>query len=274
MAAVYRGTPGGVTGSPYPAFTGTSIHSCPMKFGHHEKRSGFYAVGVERGAAGFSAAWSFDLPGCYALVPPGADVKERMSLAILEFTAWSHQRAADRLAVEPSEIDVVQTVETDEDLRNGDTSAFFVHDGEPANGREFPLWANPHDRALDELRDVTLSMPAALQDHRLDPEGRTLLGIVQHTAATERFYADQLRPGSGGVTKHGDDPSLRELQDAHMTLQQVLCDVPPELRTRRETSALHPFEEWSVRKVMRRSIWHLRYHTWELRKAIGGIWLD
>ena len=59
-----------------------------------------------------------------------------------------------------------------------------------------------------------------------------------------------------------------------MWMQQVVCDVPPALRVKRASSALHEFEEWSVRKVMRRSIWHLRYHTWELRRAIGGIWLD
>lgn len=245
-----------------------------VKFGPQSKKLESFRVGVERGAGGFSAAWCLDLPGCYALVPPGGDLTERVSLAILEFTAWAHQRSADRLTIEAAQVEVVQSADTGEDLRNGDTSAFFLHDGEPLSAKEFPMWANPHDRALDELRDLALALPAALQSHRLDADGRTLLGTVQHAAATERFYAAQLRPGAGGTGRVGEDPSLRELQDAHLNLQQVVCDVPQDLRVRRETSSLHPVEEWTVRKVMRRSIWHLRYHTWELRRAIGGIWLD
>jgi len=244
------------------------------KFGPQSKKIELFRVGVERGAGGFNAAWCLDLPGCYALVPPGADLTERVSLAILEFTAWAHQRSADRLTIAAAQVEVVQSLETGEDLRNGDTSAFFLHDGELLGAKEFPMWANPHDRALDELRDFALALPAALQSHRLDADGRTLLGTVQHAAATERFYAAQLRPGAGGTGRVGEDPSLRELQDAHLNLQQVVCDVPQDLRVRRETSSLHPVEEWTVRKVMRRSIWHLRYHTWELRRAIGGIWLD
>lgn len=231
-------------------------------------------IGVERGADGFSAAWALDLPGCYALIPPGIDVIERMNIAMLEFTAWGHHRAADRALVDDNLAAIVQTVDTGDDLRGGDSSAFFLHDAEPPGPKEFPLWANPHDRALDELRDLALSLPAALQDHRLDSQGRTLIGVVQHCTATERFYARQLREGAVPQPKGGPDPSLRELQDAHMWLQQVLCDVPSDLRVKRPSSALHEFEEWSVRKVMRRSIWHLRYHTWELRRAIGGIWLD
>ena len=231
-------------------------------------------VGVERGRDGFAAAWALDLPGCYALIPPGVDVIERMNIAMLEFTTWAHHRSADRAVIDDNSLEIVQTVDTGDDLRGGDSTAFFVHDAEPPGPKEFPLWANPHDRALDELRDLALSLPAALQDHRLDAQGRTLIGVVQHCAATERFYAGQLREGGMPAPRGGPDPSLRELQDAHMWMQQVVCDVPPALRVKRASSALHEFEEWSVRKVMRRSIWHLRYHTWELRRAIGGIWLD
>ncbi|MEO6396986.1 MAG: DinB family protein [Tepidiformaceae bacterium] len=239
---------------------------------HGEQRA--MPVGLERGRDGFVAAWALDLPGCYALVPPGLDPIERINIAMLEFTAWGHNRSADRASVDDNSAEVVQTVDTGDDLRGGDTTAFFLHDAEPPGPKEFPLWANPHDRALDELRDLALSLPRELQDLRLDAEGRTLIGVVQHCAATERFYANQLGEGSARQPKDGPDPSFRELQEAHMWLQQVLCDVPAALRIKRPSSALHEFEEWSVRKVMRRSIWHLRYHTWELRRSIGGIWLD
>jgi hypothetical protein len=243
-----------------------------MKLGRHDKDPEQFQVGVERGADGFATAWCVDLPGCCALVPPGGDLAERMSIAILEHTVWSHQRSADRLDVWPSQIQVVQSVTTDSLVGKGQSTSFFVHDGEPPRSNEFPVWANPHDRAVDELRELALSLPGPLQQHRLGAEGRTLIETVHHAAATERAFADQLRAGSGGHTRMVHDPLLRELQEAHTWLQQVVCDVPGDVRVRRDPER-GVLEDWSVRKVMRRSIWHLRYHTWELRKAIAGLWV-
>jgi hypothetical protein len=108
---------------------------------------------------------------------------------------------------------------------------------------------------------------------KLDDAGRSLLSVLQHVASSESWYAEQLKTGSGFKVKGNLDSLTRDLRDAHTILQQVVCDVPQSLRVRRETSAIHGGEDWSVRKVMRRSIWHIRYHTWELRRALSGLWL-
>lgn len=129
-----------------------------------------------------------------------------MNIAMLEFTARGHHRSADRALVDDNLAGIVQTVDTGDDLRGGDSSVFFMHDAEPPGPKEFPLWANPHDRALDELRDLALSLPAALQDHRLDAQGRPLIGVVQYCAATERFYASQLLEGDVPTPKRGPRP--------------------------------------------------------------------
>jgi DinB superfamily len=244
-----------------------------IRRGRHESESESFRVAVERGAAGYSAAWALDLPGCYALIPPAGDVSERMSLAVLEYTAWSHQRSADRLVVEASQIEVVQGLDSGAHLERGETSAFFGFDAEPPKPREFPAWANPHDRAVDELRDFALALPASLQHHRLDEEGRTVFETLHHVTETERDLGLTLRHRTNPPALKPEDASLRDLLEAHTWLQQVVCDVPADLRTRRETSEGGRPEEWSVRKVMRHSIWHLRYHTWELRKAIAGLWV-
>ena len=135
------------------------------------------------------------------------------------------------------------------------------------------MWANAHDLALDELRDLSLSVPAAVMDHPLASGDRTIRSVAVHAAATERWYAATLT-GKDGRRGDGKAPDpLRELQDAHRYLQEAVCDVPPSLRVKRDTSPRHPLEEWSVRKTMRRSVWHLRYHTAELRRAMSGLWL-
>ncbi len=232
-------------------------------------------VALERGRDGYVGSWCLDLPGCYALVPPGSDPIERSTMAILEFASWSHQRSAERFALEPGQVVVAESVSSDADLRAGDTVAFFPHDAEPPRPNEFPLWATPHDTALDELRELAKSIPPAMQDHRLDSSGRTVLQEIEHVAETERFYASRLRPAEARPPRAaGRDPGFRDLQDAHVSLQQVVCDVAPGTRSSLPSEPAGQVELWSVRKVMRRSIWHLRYHTWELRRAIGSIWLS
>jgi hypothetical protein len=238
--------------------------------GKHEK----FSLGLENGAEGFRAAWCLELPGCYALIPPGGDFVQRARLAVLEFLAFSHNRAPGRLSLDEVEFSVAQVVETGEDLRGGDTSAFFLHDAEAAGAREFPLWANAHDTALDDLRNTALALPPALLEQGLDSAGRTPQAIVDHAAATERYYAGHLQSGPGPQSRPGHDPTFRNLQDMHIWLQQVVCDVAPATLTRGDATRSGVPEAWSVRKVMRRSVWHLRYHAFELHRAIGSLWLD
>jgi hypothetical protein len=232
-----------------------------------------FTVGIEVGADGYRAGWCLDLPGCYALLRPGAEPIECMGRAILEFLVWSHNRSAERVDLTGDSIELVQTITTGLDLSSGDGAAFFLHDLEPAGGKEFPQWANAHDLAMDEIRALALTLPAGLLQAAVDGQERTMLDIVVHAATTERWYAQQLAPANTGGAKPGIEGALRLLGETHALLQQVVCDVPPTTRARRETSMLHGPEDWSVRKVMRRSIQHLRYHTWELRRALSGIWL-
>lgn len=233
-----------------------------------------FTVGIEVGADGWRAGWCLDLPGCYALVRPGADPVECMGRAILEFLAWSHNRSAERVNLTGDAIEVVQSVTTGRDLASGDGAAFFLHDLEPPGGKEFPQWANAHDLAMDEIRALALTLPGGLLEGHLDGQERTMLDVIVHAAASERWYARQLAAVSTSDPKPGIDGALRLLGETHALLQQVVCDVAPTTRSRRDVSGPGGGpEDWSVRKVMRRSIQHLRYHTWELRRDLSGIWL-
>jgi len=230
-----------------------------------------FPVGVERGAGGYSSAWCYDLPGCYALVPLNANVEERMRIAILEFLSWSHNRASEHLLVDANQVEIAQVVDTGVNVAAGESHAFFLDDSGAVGQSEFPGWANPHDLALDQLRELALALPEGMRELPFARGGSTILGTVAHCAETEALYANQLRPGIFSAFR--DPGPIRRLQEAHLMLQQVVCDVPPDLRIRRDSPSDHAFEEWSVRKVMRRSIWHLRYHTWEVREAVSRIWL-
>lgn len=229
-------------------------------------------IGLEHGRDDYAIAWCFALPGCAALVPPGADPLERAALAVAEFVAWSHNRAADRLQFDVEHVEIVQVVRTDVDLFAGESTSFFMHDAEPPGTNEFPLWSTAHDRALDELRELALSLPPALLDHKLGAWRSTPLEIVDRATAQEREYAAHLDPARAPFAAAVREPGFKALQHAHLVLQQIVCDVPPGMKVQ-GTNSRGQHEAWSVRRVMRLSTWQLRRQTWDLRKQLSTLWL-
>lgn len=250
--------------------------SLPPVFERHRTaaHSDQLRVALERGRDGHIGAWCLELPGCCVLVRPGEDPAGRAAMAILEFAAWAHQRAAEKLTLDPGQVSIAESVASSANLGKGESHAFFPHDGEPPRPDEFPLWATPHDRAFDELREVARSIPARLQDSPLTGSGQTIRESLRRAAETERFLASRLSSQAQPPREvDRDDDIFRALQAAHVRLQEVVCDVAPATRCSLADGATGELETWSVRKVMRRSIWHLRYRTWEIRRAVGAIWL-
>jgi hypothetical protein len=232
-----------------------------------------FAVAIEEGIDGLQAAWCLDLAGCFALIRPGEDPRECAAAAIAEFMAWGHQRAASRIEIDLSAISIVQSLPTHADLAAGETLALFAAELQPPTGKEFPLWANAHDLAHDELVDLALGLPASLTSWPAGPGGRTLAEIVRHAAEEETAMAAALIPTASTplpITVAALVPTMR---DAHRKLQENICAVPGSFHAHRPGGKGGPGEDWSVRKAMRRSIWHLRYHTWEARRAMSRNWL-
>lgn len=230
------------------------------------KRAQELTLAVERGADGFQLAWCLELAGCTALVRPHDDPKAGSLAAIAEFTAWAHQRSAAHAGVEEQQVAIAQVLETGSDVAHGQSTSFFLHDGRPATSHEFPGWANAHDLALDQFREFVLSQPE--QTLAVLAAGASQEAILNRVASQQLALAAHLRPSRVPELR----PGARGLNEAHSWLQQVVCDVDPDLRVREEAGRMRT-EEWSVRKVMRRSIWALRYEQAVLRQSMNALWI-
>lgn len=228
-----------------------------------------FRVALERAPDGTVAAWCLDLPGAVATSPPGVDPLVRARIAISEFASWSHNRQAERVDIALEHLETAQLLESGANVGIGETTAFFLFDAEPASQREYPVWADAHDLAHDELRKLVQTLPPALLEPGLSTTGRTVRELVEHCAASELQFARTLVPATK-MTFSGD--LLKDLQHAHVALQGVVCDVAPAHVAESLGTDGH-MERWSPRKVMRRSVWHLRYHTWEIRRMVGSLWL-
>jgi hypothetical protein len=237
------------------------LHRPPIAFTLRSKPDVF-RIGIELGADGGRAVWNLDFPGCCTVVPAGIEPLERMRLATLEFLGWSHNRSAHRLTLEPGALTVVEQLSTAANVLDGESYASFaVEDQEPAP-REFAQWAHLHDQALDELTKLLVDLPQELSETAIC--GRAPREAGEAAARREAMLGELL----SGLRYNGHPGDLRQqLADSHRWLQQTVCAVPA------ATVARNGQESWSVRKVMRRSVWHLRYAVAELHAQLSVLWL-
>lgn len=189
------------------------------------KASETYSIGFESGPDGRSRAWVFELPGCAALVEDVHHADAAVSNAILEFLSWAHFRAPGRLEVDSNALKTVESSRTSALVANGSSGAFFGWDGVAPMPREFPTWANAHDLAIDEFRVLVSSMPQQLAERLvIKRNGRKVVDLVAHLCDDDRRLALALDPGHR--VPNGALRTMKELQEAHRVLQEVVCGVP------------------------------------------------
>ena len=142
--------------------------------------------------------------------------------------------------------------------------AFFASDRPPLIEEEL----SEYDVLLRATMVDLLSVVNDLQpedEHREFPgEARTIAGILDHVARGDLFYLDRL----------GLAFSQHELpEDARASLKKVgdhILGTLPALMKRSGAMTLGG-ETWSARKMLRRSLWHRRDHTFHIGKLCTKI---
>lgn len=214
-------------------------------------------VGVEDIEPGHWIAWVLDLPGCYsaAATPDGAITGT--AGAIGEFARWKRQHGRDRAhggeAVDLQVVEVFHAFASDADYL---VNAFFEDDRRPLTTQEVAegLWLLACTRAdlmaVLECRDTAALTVAET-------------AVLEHLANAEWWYLSLL-----DLVDRADALPV----DAIARLQAV------RERTRTALPALvgdgriveRHGERWSDRKLLRRTIWHERDHTQQLRQLTPG----
>jgi predicted RNase H-like HicB family nuclease len=202
-----------------------------------------------------------DLAGCWAEGATEAEALANLPAALAAYHAW--------LAVHgetgpdpPGEPRVVERVRS-RLLRDGyEVNALFAPERRPPD-RALLVRGR---RLLVHAGADLLAALGAIPEHRRNvaPAGtRTPRQIVEHVARAELWY---LRHFVGApTTLVADHPpgSEEQFSAVHAALLDWLATASPEqlgqLTVERE-------EEWSVRKLLRRALWHARTHTADLAR--------
>jgi predicted RNase H-like HicB family nuclease len=206
-----------------------------------------------------------DLPGCWAEGGTEAEALADVPASFAAYAAWlaAHGEAAPD---PPGASRVVERVRSRVLADGYEVNALFAPERPPPDRALLFLGRHLLDHAGADLLAALGAIPEDRRD--VAPTGRrTPRQVVEHVARAELWYLRHFVDAPTTLVFNHPPGSEEQFSAVHAALLDWLATASPEqlgqLTVERE-------EEWSVRKLLRRALWHARTHTWELARRRGG----
>lgn len=211
-------------------------------------------------------AWSLDYMGFATWAPSREDVLTRAPSKLEEYRLWLARHGLTSPPAPTTEPTILEEISGNE--------VVFEHDRQAADPSEIELCLELIARSRRNLTETVKDLPDELLDW--DPpyrdfatwaRWRTIRQILEHVALTEIGY---YLPSIGYA---GTDPDhLRSLPwREQLRLSRAETDAfLKRLAADRDRLRLSEGEEaWSVRKVLRRLVWHELVHLKSIRRIVA-----
>ena len=223
-----------------------------------------YRLGVEDIEPNHWVAWVFELPGCFSKARNREDAIAKAPLRIAQYFEWlsSHNYKAPRVA-EPIEVEVIESFNSF--VSEGDyiVNAFFKDDLRLLSQDEIEHALRLLEYTRSDLLQVVQQIPSDQLDKPLrgDVQG-SIRGILNHVAWAEWWYFDRLNLAFKEEQMPDDIMSMLEIVRVHTRrrLPQLAGNT---------TITKRIGEQWSARKIVRRTLWHERAHTQQIIRYLS-----
>jgi hypothetical protein len=224
--------------------------------------------------------WVLDLPGCITGGPTFDAAAAMLPVVIAEYEGWLRSHG-ERLA--PGEgWEIAERLDGRAfDATGGEFC--FEDDCEPLGREELERGITLMNYARADLLAALSPLPDAVLDwapprstvahfDAWAPEVRTIRDIERHVMQLEAYYRDGLRDGpSSGIFGDVTDPTAERGQT--VTQLRALSDHDLSRTWRPVRPGRTAAEEWTVRKIFRRTISHERVHTAEVAQRRSWVLL-
>lgn len=191
------------------------------------------------------------VPGAYAR---GASLEEalgKMPAELRSFTSW----VGDEYAAAP-ELEIVQEKVSSLDICDADSDVIFDTEREGLTKAEYEALKSLAVKSAQAFLALYASVPC--KDIAIAPERKTFYGVIPHTA--EEMYQHTKNVNSYYFREVGVDAdnagTIVECRERGF----ALLESRPDFLDPRVFDGSYG-EQWSVRKVLRRFIWHDRIHA-------------
>lgn len=219
-----------------------------------------YDVYLEETIEGLTLALILDLPGCYASGASRQEALDHLQRATADYHAWL--RRHDEYTPDVHSPFVFTVKEVFRVFSEGDyeVHSFFAPDAKIATDEDIE-WALT---LLGWQREDLLERVGALSDEALDwkptsdPETQSIRQMLDRMAQAEVWYMGRLDEAPPRINVNAlPGSSLERLQRVRQAALLRVKSYPKELRGKVFT---HRGEQWTLRKALRRAVWHERDH--------------
>ena len=193
-----------------------------------------------------------------------------MQQALTDYHAWL--RRHDDYTPEVHGPFVFETKETFQITYDGEDeiNSFFAPDAEPATDEDIE-WALA---LMGWQREDVLERVSSLSDEALDwkpasaPDAPRIRELLDHIAQAEIWYMGRLDETPPRIVVADlPGPTLERFQRVRQAAVMRVKTYPKELRGKVFT---HQGEQWSLRKALRRAVWHERDHLGQINEVLAA----
>ncbi len=229
-----------------------------------------YDVYLEETAEGATLALILDLPGCFASGANRQEALERLQMATAEYHAWL--RRHDEYTPDVHSPFVFTIKEIFQITYEGDyeINSFFTPDAEPATDEDIE-WALT---LMGWQREDVLERVGGLADEVLEwkpadeDDAQSIRQILDHIAQAEVWYMGRLDETPPHIMVSAlPGSTLDRLQRVRQAAILRVKSYPKELRGKVFT---HRGEQWTLRKALRRAVWHERDHLNQIDELLAA----
>lgn len=229
-----------------------------------------YDAYLEETAEGAALALILDLPGCFANGATRQAALDNLQHSSAAYHAWLRQHDDYTPDVRGPFVFTVKEVFQIAHEGNYEINSFFVPDAQPATDEDIE-WALT---LMGWQREDLLERVSELAEEILDwmppyaSDALSIRQILDHIAQAEVWYMGRLdeKPPSI-VVANLPGSTLDRLQRARQAAIMRIKSYPKEFRGKVFT---HQGEQWSLRKVLRRAVWHERDHINQIDELLAA----
>lgn len=229
-----------------------------------------YDVYLEETAEGVTLALILDLPGCYASGASQQEALDHLQRATADYHAWLRRHDEYTPAVHSPFVFHVKEVFHISSEGDYEVHSFFAPDAEAATDEDIE-WALT---LLGWQREDLLERIGSLSDEALDwksaddPELQSIRQMLDRMAQAEVWYMGRLDETPPRINVNAlPGSTLERLQRVRQAAILRVKSYPKELRGKVFT---HRGEQWTLRKALRRAVWHERDHLYQIDALLAA----
>lgn len=205
----------------------------------------------------------FELHGCFSRGETAEKAVKAAPEAIADYLIWRDGYGSEQ-PVTPDNIEVSELIGC---INRGKyyINAFFEHDRLALTKDDIDQISIILSYTHNDLNNLLQTIPHDLFNREI-PDERfvSINGIISHIATAEWWYFDSMKLGYARDELNGD-PRV----DLEMTRKKTLS-VMSQLVSSTDI-VLRREENWSARKILRRTLWHEIVHTRHIRRRLNEL---